>query len=146
MKDLMRISNELINMKKNMDRLLESFIKPTKNNVEIYDEETGFVPPVNAIESNDDIKLYVLIPFAKKEDISVNIKDGILTIEGKSCFEVPGKSEILRDEIPSGKFSRSFKIGINIDNSKVKASYKDGILQIILPKKEEAKSNKIEIE
>lgn len=146
MRDIMRISNELINMKKNMDRLLESFIKPTKNNIEIHDEENSFIPPVNAIETDDDVKLFVLIPFAKKEDISLNIKDGILTIEGKNCFEVPAKSEILRNEIPSGKFSRSFKIAVNIDPSKVKASYKDGVLQIILPKKEEAKSNKIEIE
>lgn len=146
MRDIMRISNELINMKKNMDRLIESFFKPTKSTVEINDEETTFVPPVNAIETNDDLKLFVLIPFAKKEDISLNIKDGILTIEGKNSFDTPDKAEILRNEIPSGKFSRSFKITINIDPSKIKASYRDGILQITLPKREEAKSNKIEIE
>ncbi len=147
MRDIMRISTEIANMKKNMDRLFENFFRTEKKPLYKQDsEETSFTPPVNAVENNDEIIIYMLIPFARKEDISINIKDGILSIEGKTAFETKEKTEMIREEIPVGNFARSFKIAINIDPSKVKASYKDGILQIILPKKEEAKASKIEIE
>lgn len=147
MRDIVRFSNELMNMKRNIDRVFENFFKPEKTkSYQDDDSSTLFVPPVNAVENNTEIIIYALIPFAKKEDISLNIKDGVLTIEGKNSFELKDGSELLRDEIPCGKFSRSFKVGTSIDPSKIKASYRDGILQITLPKKEEAKTNKIEIE
>lgn len=146
MKDLIRMSNELLNMKKNMDRLVESFIRPTTKIDYNNSEDTSFTPLVSATENNDELRLYVLLPFGKKDKISINIKDNILTIEGETSIEIDKNTEIIRDEIPTGKFSRSFKIGINVDSTKTKASYKDGVLQIILPKKEDAKSNKIEIE
>ncbi|MGC9070861.1 MAG: Hsp20/alpha crystallin family protein [Elusimicrobiales bacterium] len=147
MRDIIRIADEIINMKKNMDRLFENFFRPYKKPVgEGSEEDISFTPPVNAVENNDEVILYILIPFAKKEDISINIKDGILSVEGKTLFKVKEKSEVLRDEIPTGYFSRSFKLAMSINPSKVKASYKDGILQINLPKKEEVKGNRIEIE
>ncbi|MCX7641616.1 MAG: Hsp20/alpha crystallin family protein [Elusimicrobiales bacterium] len=150
MRDLIKVSNELINIKKNMDKLFENFLKPSANITlregENANNESYFTPPVNAIETDNELKIYVLIPFADKKDISLNIKEGILTIEGITKFELNEKIELLREEIPSGKFSRSFKIGVNIDSNKIKASYNNGILQIILPKKEESKANKIEIE
>lgn len=143
MRDMIRLSNELLNIKRNMDKFIENFLKPTPMHQE---EESSFTPLINAVETKDELRLYVLIPFGKKDKISLNIKDNILTIEGETSFEPNKDSELIRSEIPTGHFSRSFKISINIDPSKAKASYKDGILQIVLPKKEEAKSNQIEIE
>lgn len=144
MKEFVKLSNELMNMKKAMDKIVESFFSTPKAESSTY--ESSFTPPVNAVENNDEIKLYVLIPFAKKEDISLNIEDGVLIIEGKTSFDVGENEELIRDEIPQGAFSRKFKIASNIDSSKVKASYKDGILTVLLPKKEEAKTSRIAIE
>ncbi len=147
MRELQKFSYELYQMRKNIDKIIESFFKP-QHNKETENEivKNSFVPPVNAVENENEIKLYVLLPFAKKENISVNIKENILWIEGNSSFNVSDKEEILREEIPYGSFSRSFKVANNIETSKIKANYKDGILEIILPKKEEAKINKINID
>lgn len=122
-----------------------SFQEGKKNTI---DEPSAnfFVPPVKVVEGENEIKIYVLIPFAEKENINVDIKENVLRIEGKSSFNISDKEEVIRDEIPVGNFSRSFKIGYEIDTSKIKASYKNSILEIILPKKEEAKASKINIE
>lgn len=146
MREIQRFSNELNNMKRHIDRIVNNFWREDNEGSENGNIQTTFTPPVNAVETENEIKLYALIPFAKKEEINLNIKENVISIEGKTNFPVSEKDELLRDEIPYGNFSRTFKIGYNIDSSKIKASFKEGILEIILPKKEEAKNNKITIE
>jgi len=145
MRELVRFSNEINEMKKRIDKIMDEFLGREKNTI---DEPSAnfFVPPVKVVEGENEIKIYVLIPFAEKENINVDIKENVLRIEGKSSFNISDKEEVIRDEIPVGNFSRSFKIGYEIDTSKIKASYKNSILEIILPKKEEAKASKINIE
>jgi HSP20 family protein len=139
------VSIEINEMKKRIDKIMDEFLGREKNT---SDEPSAnfFVPPVKVVEEENKVKIYVLIPFAEKENISVDIKENVLRIEGKSSFNISDKEEVIRDEIPVGNFSRSFKIGYEIDTSKIKASYKNSILEIILPKKEEAKASKINIE
>jgi HSP20 family protein len=145
MRELVRFSNEINEMKKRIDKIMDEFLGREKNTI---DEPSAnfFVPPVKVVEGENEVKIYVLIPFAEKENINVDIKENVLRIEGKSSFNISDKEEVIRDEIPVGNFSRSFKIGYEIDTSKIKASYKNSILEIILPKKEEAKASKINIE
>jgi len=145
MKELVRFSNEINEMKRRIDKIMDEFLGREKNTI---DEPSAnfFVPPVKVVEGENEVKIYVLIPFAEKENINVDIKENVLRIEGKSLFNISDKEEVIRDEIPVGNFSRSFKIGYEIDTSKIKASYKNSILEIILPKKEEAKASKINIE
>jgi HSP20 family protein len=139
------VSIEINEMKKRIDKIMDEFLGREKNT---SDEPSAnfFVPPVKVVEEENKVKIYVLISFAEKENISVDIKENVLRIEGKSSFNISDKEEVIRDEIPVGNFSRSFKIGYEIDTSKIKASYKNSILEIILPKKEEAKASKINIE
>jgi HSP20 family protein len=145
MRELVRFSNEINEMKRRIDKIMDEFLGREKNTI---DEPSAnfFVPPVKVVEGENEVKIYVLIPFAEKENINVDIKENVLRIEGKSLFNISDKEEVIRDEIPVGNFSRSFKIGYEIDTSKIKASYKNSILEIILPKKEEAKASKINIE
>ena len=145
MKELIKFSNEINEMKRRIDRIMEEFFGRERRSV---DETSAnfFVPPVKIVESKDDIKIYVLLPFGKKDNIHLDIKDNILHIEGKTSFDISDEEDLIRDEFAVGDFSRSFKIGYDIDVSKVKASYKDCILEIILPKKEESKSSKIKID
>jgi len=146
MKELQRFSNELYNMRKNIDKIMENFFSERREAGNENQIETSFIPPVNSIETANEIKIYVLVPFARKEDISLSIKENILSIEGKNKLDILEKDELIRNEIPTGKFFRSFKIGYSIEPSKIKANFKDGILEIVLPKKEEAKTSKINIE
>jgi len=145
MREFVRFSNEINEMEKRIDKIMDEFLGREKNTI---DEPSAnfFVPPVKVVEGENEIKIYVLIPFAEKENINVDIKENVLRIEGKSSFNISDKEEVIRDEIPVGNFSRSFKIGYEIDTSKIKASYKNSILERILPKKEEAKALKINIE
>jgi len=144
MKELIKFSNEINEMKKRIDRMMSEFFGRDKNIEE--PQANFFIPPVKIVENEDDVKMYVLIPFGDKENISIDIKDNILRIEGKTSFNLDEKSQLLRDEIAVGNFSRSFKIGYDIDTSKIKASYKNSILEIILPKKETTKASKIQID
>jgi HSP20 family protein len=145
MRELIRFSNEINEMKRRIDKIMDEFLGREKNTI---DEPSAnfFVPPVKIVEGENEVKIYILIPFTEKENINVDIKENVLRIEGKSLFNISDKEEVIRDEIPVGNFSRSFKIGYEIDTSKIKASYKNSILEIILPKKEEAKASKINIE
>jgi len=145
MRELVRFSNEINEMEKRIDKIMDEFLGREKNTI---DEPSAnfFVPPVKVVEGENEVKIYVLIPFVEKENINVDIKESVLRIEGKSSFNISDKEEVISDEIPVGNFSRSFKIDYEIDTSKIKASYKNSILEIILPKKEEAKPSKINIE
>ena len=83
----------------------------------------------------------------KKEDISVSLSDDTLTISGKKSEEKEVKKEnYYRKEIRSGGFSRSFTLPARVDKDKVKATYKDGVLQLTLPKAPEEKEKEIKIE
>ena len=82
----------------------------------------------------------------KKDDISIEVKDNVLTLTGERKHEKETKKENYhRIERSYGKFSRSFTLPDSIKVDKVKANYKDGILEITLPKAEEAKTKTITI-
>lgn len=147
MRDLKRLPNDLLNMRDDIDRMIEhffSFPRSRRNNPEEYEEI--WVPSVNTVETENELKVYMLLPFARKEDINVSMKENILKIEGETKFNLGEKEELLRSEIPVGKFERTFKISYPVDVQNIKANYRDGVLEIILPKKEEAKVNKINVE
>jgi len=146
MNELIKLSNRLLNMKTNLDKMIEEVWNRKEEEHNYENEEEVWTPDVNAIENEDEIRIYAYIPMAKKEDININIKENILSIEGKNEFKTDKKDSILREEIPSGKFSRSFKIDYQIKTEDIKASYKDGILEIKIPKSEASKVNKINIE
>jgi HSP20 family protein len=82
----------------------------------------------------------------KKDDVLIEIKDNVLTLTGERKHEQETKQENYhRIERVYGKFSRSFTLPDSVKVNKVKANYKDGVLEITLPKAEEAKAKAIPI-
>jgi HSP20 family protein len=82
----------------------------------------------------------------KKEEIDISLHDGVLTISGERKQEREAKNgDTFRSERYFGKFQRSVTLPASVDGGKVKASYKDGILRVELPKAEEAKPRQIEV-
>ena len=146
MNDLINLSNNLLNMKSNLDKMIEEVWNRKESDHTSEYEQGIWTPDVNAIENENEIKIHAYIPMAKKEDINISIKENILSIEGKTEFKTDKKDSILREEIPCGKFSRTFKIDYPIKNEEIKASYKDGMLEIKIPKSEASKTSKINIE
>jgi HSP20 family protein len=107
-----------------------------------------WAPAVDIVDEKDQIKVKADLPGMKKEDIDINLDNDILTIKGEKKEEKEIKEkDFVRSERYYGAFHRAFTLPATVDSSKVNASYKDGVLEITLPKKEGAKTkqNKIEI-
>jgi len=103
----------------------------------------GFTPTVNTREGDYAYHIEVDLPGVKKDDISVEVKDNRVTISGeRKTKEEVKEEEYYRMESSYGKFERSFTLPENVDAENVSASSNDGVLEVVLPKKERAASSK----
>jgi len=95
-------------------------------------------PKMDVVENDKDFEVNVDLPGLKDSDIDVSIKDGVLTIKGETSNKKEDKNKnYYMCERHYGSFHRSVALSKNIDESKADASFKDGVLSIIIPKKEE---------
>ena len=103
-------------------------------------------PPVDVLESRDSYLIRAELAGMKKEDFNLEVRDGTLTLSGERNFEEPANGvEYHRVERASGKFVRSFSLPHTIKSDEIKASYRDGILEVHVPKADEAKPKQIAI-
>jgi HSP20 family protein len=101
---------------------------------------------VDILESRDSYLIRAELPGMKKEDINLEFRDGAVTLSGERKFEEPAAGvEYHRAERASGKFFRSFYLPQTIKQEDMRATYRDGILEIHIPKAEEAKPRQIAI-
>ena len=106
----------------------------------------GWAPPCNAYEDEHGFHIQVAVPGVDRQDMHILFEDGVLTVKGER--KEPSMDQARRyfaQEIGWGGFSRSFRLPSYIDPDKVSASYKKGVLELGLPKREEAKPRRIEI-
>ena len=105
-----------------------------------------WLPAVDIYEDKENIVVKAELPGVKKDEVAIEIKDNILTLSGERKQEQETKKENYhRVERVYGKFSRSFTLPDSVQVDKVKANYRDGILEIALPKAEAAKPKAIPI-
>lgn len=103
-------------------------------------------PPVDILESGDAYLIRAEIPGMKKEDINLDFRDGAVTLSGERKYDEPAAGvEYHRTERLAGKFFRSFQLPQTIKQEDIRATYRDGILEIHIPKADEAKSRQIAI-
>jgi HSP20 family protein len=108
---------------------------------------TVWAPDVDIKETDKDIQLRADLPGMKKEDIDISVNEDQLVIKGERKFEKEEKDkDFVRVERSYGSFYRSFNIGVPVKSDQIKASYKDGVLEVVLPKAEAKKPKKIEVE
>ncbi len=107
----------------------------------------GFSSPnIDLYDDKEDLVVRAEIPGANEKDIDVSLEDGILSIKGERKLENEDKKDsYYRIERSYGSFSRSFKLPVEVKTGDARASYKNGILEIRIPKEEKAKPKKIEI-
>jgi len=107
----------------------------------------AWVPPVDIYETDaHEVVLKAELPEMKREDIDVTFENGVLTLKGERKFgEEVKKEHFQRVERRHGAFSRSFTLPNTVDAGKISASYKDGVLTIRLPQREEAKPKQIAV-
>jgi HSP20 family protein len=105
-----------------------------------------WAPDVDIKETDKEIQIKADLPGMKLEDIGVSVDEDQLVIKGERKVEKEEKEKnYVRVERSYGSFYRSFNIGVPVKADEIKASYKDGVLEIILPKTEAKKPKKIEI-
>ena len=121
-------------------------------NAYLRDEDTGFrgnwVPAVDIFETEKhDLVLRAELPGMAREDIEVTVENGTIVLKGEKKFDPAVKEESYRRvERAYGTFHRSFTLPTTVDTSKVSADYKNGVLTVTLPFKEEAKPRTISVE
>jgi HSP20 family protein len=107
---------------------------------------TGWSPSCDIYETENEIVVKAEIPGVKKEDVKLSMQDNVLTLSGERKFEEETKKEnYVRVERGYGSFTRSFTLPPSVDAKKISAEFKDGLLEVKLPKSEEAKPKEVEI-
>ena len=107
----------------------------------------GWVPPVDIYETEQhELVIKAELPDVKREDIGVTFENNVLTLKG----ERKGEQQVSRDRFQrverfQGTFSRSFTLPATVDAGKISATYKDGVLTVRLPQREEAKPKQITV-
>ena len=103
-------------------------------------------PTVDVVETPEEFQIKAELPEVKKEDVKVSVDDGVLRLEGERKQEKEDKNKKFhRIERSYGSFLRSFTLPDNVDDTKVRAEFKDGVLNVRLPKTEKAKPKAIEV-
>lgn len=108
----------------------------------------NWVPPVDIYQNGDhEVVLKAELPDMTREDIDITVDNGTLTIRGEKKFSSEVKEESFRRiERRYGTFSRSFSLPQTVDTAKVGAEYKNGVLTVRLPLREEAKPRQIKVD
>ncbi len=107
----------------------------------------GWFPPVDIYETDEhEYVIKAELPDMKREDINLTFENGVLTVRGERKFEHEAKRENFhRVERSYGTFSRSFTLPNTVDAARISASYKDGVLTVRLPQREDAKPKQISV-
>ena len=115
-------------------------------NMQPADQNQGWTPRVDISESTDNFVATVELPGVDKNDLSINVKEGVLSIKGEK--KAPAEQEGVnyhRVERSYGEFNREFRLSKNIVADKINAEFTNGVLTLTLPKAEEAKPREIEV-
>ena len=136
---------------RDMERVMEDFfgrrMKPWLPERWFKTEDLDFTAPaVDLYEEKDDIVVKVELPGMDKENIEVNLTDHTLTIKGEKKKEAETKEkDYYRSERSYGAFLRTLELPKEVHADKVKANFKNGILEVRLPKTEEAKAKEVKV-
>jgi HSP20 family protein len=115
------------------------------NFVEDESKSGTWAPAVDVAEEKDKIFVRVEVPGMKESDLKVSFEDGLLTVSGERQFEKKDDRNYHRIERTYGTFTRTFSLPRTVDANAIAAQYRDGILEIEIPKLEEAKPKQIQI-
>jgi HSP20 family protein len=109
--------------------------------------EVLWSPPVDLYVKEGNVVVTADLPGLSKDEIDISVQNGVLTIKGQKKREKEIKEEnYYCVERSYGSFQRSIELPTDVDGSKVKATYKDGVLEVVLPQVESAKPKKIKVD
>ena len=135
---------DLVASQRDFDRLFREAFSPVFGEGEL--STRTWAPPVDIYENGDNLVLKAELPGVDPKEVEIRVEDNTLYLKGERKFEKEVKEENYhRVERSYGAFTRTFSLPNTIDSDKVQAEYKDGVLTLTMPKKEEAKPKTIKI-
>jgi HSP20 family protein len=135
---------DLMAMQDRMTRLIDETLS------RVWKEEVAqgaWSPPVDILEKGSEVILKVDLPGMDQNEIDIRAEEGTLIIQGERRFIKESSEEnYIQVERPYGTFRRTFSIPRTIDQEGIKASYKEGVLRVVLPRKQEIQPKQIVVE
>ena len=120
-----------------------------KREVERQQEATvparAFLPPTDIFESDDVLTIVMEMPGVDREDVDVNVENGVLRVDGRLDFSKYEGMQPVYTEYNIGHYLRSFSLSSKIEQDRISAQMQDGVLTLLLPKAEEAKPRRISV-
>lgn len=147
MTKLVRFSprTDLARMQHDFDSLFNSFF-PSVGSEDQGDEPITWHPRIDLVESPDAFELALDVPGVEKDNLQINLHDGVLSVSGeRTARNLEENDTVVRFERQTGRFYRSFTLSNKIDEKKIEARQENGVLLVRLPKLEESKPRKISI-
>ena len=136
---------DMLAAQREFDRLFRGAFGPAALGEEEASTRT-WAPPVDIFENGDNLVLKAELPGVNPDDVEIRVEDNTLYLKGERKFEKEVKEQNYhRVERSYGTFTRTFSLPNSVDSDKVGAEYKDGVLTLTMPKKEEAKPKTIKI-
>lgn len=134
----------IVKFRKDSDLLNDTFKSvfnnPLFTNWENFNSTSAYIPKVRISEDRDNFYIKIEMPGIKKEDVKISVENNVLSINGiKKQEKKTEETNLITNEIYYGEFSRSFNLSNDIKVDGINAEYQEGILNITLPKVEEAK-------
>ena len=136
---------DLVTAQRDFERLFRDAFSSQHGETEL--STRSWAPPVDIYETEEAIILKAELPGVEPKDVEVRVEDNTLYLKGERKFEKEVKEQNYhRVERSYGSFARSFSLPNSISTDKVKAEFKDGLLTLTMPKREEAKPKTIKID
>jgi HSP20 family protein len=135
-------TRELDSLQSEFNRLFDSFIGNGRSEV----RARRWVPAVDLVETDESLVLRADLPGLSKEDVTIEVKDDVLTLSGERRGEHEEKAEgYYRVERAFGRFSRSLTLPQGVEPDSIDAEFTDGVLEVRIPKPEERKPHRVAI-
>ncbi len=111
-----------------------------------YSSQEPVFPLINTFENKEELQIVAELPGMAKENVTITMENGILTLSGNRDAGSPERAAALRRERPRGRFEKKIRIPVKVNDAAISATFNDGVLTVKLPKAEEAKPKQIRIE
>jgi HSP20 family protein len=138
---------DLVQVQDRMNRIFDEAFRGSRSAEEDWALGGSWAPPVDIYEHDGNLVLKAELPGIDPKDVDVRVENNVLTLRGERKFDGEVKRESChRVERAYGAFSRSFTLPNIVDTTNIKAEFKDGVLRVTMPKREEAKPKQIQIQ
>ncbi len=135
-------TREVDSLQSEVNRLFDTFVGGRPANGALR----RWVPPMDLVETDDHLVLKADLPGLERDDVNIEVKDGVLTVSGERKSEHEERADgYYRVERAFGGFSRSLSLPEHVDAERINASFDKGVLEVRIPKPEERKPQRVEI-